>query len=123
MWIDFLSRSPGRAGQELRRLIAVGEAVVLTGIVVAEILQGLTRDVETIERYLAGWEVLEPRGIATYRAAAALYRRARGRGVTLTTMDTLIAAIALENGAQVFSLDKDFALIGRLVPLALYEPA
>ncbi len=123
MWIDFFSRSPGRASQELRRLIAASEPVVLTGIVVAEILQGLTRDVESIERYLAGWETLEPQDITTYRAAAALYRRARDRGVTLTTIDTLIAAIALENGAQVFSLDKDFALIARLVPLALYEPA
>ncbi|MFY9674849.1 MAG: PIN domain-containing protein, partial [Terriglobales bacterium] len=46
-----------------------------------------------------------------YRRAAELYRLARGKGVTLATIDTLIAAIALEHGASVFTLDQDFSRI------------
>jgi predicted nucleic acid-binding protein len=64
--------------------------------------------------------MLEPRGFATYRAAAALFRLARSKGITLTTIDTLIAAIALEHGASVFTLNKDFARIARLTRLPLY---
>jgi len=61
VWIDFFRSSPGRAGAELRRMIEEGEPFVLTGVVVAEVLQGLTRDSGSIERYLAQWDMIGPR--------------------------------------------------------------
>ena len=122
VWIDFFSSSPGPAARELRRLIAEGEPLALTGIVVTEVLQGLTRHVETVKRYLAQWDLLEPRGLETYTQAAALFRLARSRGITSTTVDTLIAAIALEHGASVFSLDRDFAHLARVAHLHLHWP-
>ena len=79
VWIDFFSSSPGRSGAELRRMIEEAEPFALTGIVVAEVLQGLTRDVKRIEQYLAQWEMLEPRGFETYREAASIYRATRER--------------------------------------------
>jgi predicted nucleic acid-binding protein len=120
VWIDFLSPRPGPAGHELRRLIEQAEPVVLAGVVVTEILQGLSRDAEQVERYLSHWEMLEPEGIATYVRAAGLYRLARPRGLTLTTVDVLIAALALDYGARLFSLDKDFARLAGWTPLQLY---
>ena len=86
----------------------------------AEVLQGLTRDSLRIEQYLAQWDMLEPRGFATYREAAAIYRAAREIGISLTTIDTLIAAIALEHSSSVLTLDGDFSTIARITPLALY---
>ena len=121
VWIDFFSSSPGRAGAELRRMIEEAEPFALTGIVVAEVLQGLTRDARRIEQHLAQWEMLEPRGFETYREAAAIYRAARAKGVTPTTIDTVIAAIALEHKASVFTLDQDFSRIARITRLALYR--
>jgi predicted nucleic acid-binding protein len=126
VWIDFFSSSPGRAGDELRRLIDEVEPFALTGVVVTEVLQGLTRDVNRIERYLSLWEMIEPRGFSTYREASAISRLARSRGISLTTIDTLIAAIALEHRASVFSLDKDFSRVVRITALRLHplpEPA
>jgi predicted nucleic acid-binding protein len=120
VWIDFFSSSPGRAGHELRRMIGVAEPFALTGVVVAEILQGLTRDFGLIEHYLSQWEMLEPRGFRTYREAAAIFRLGRAKGVSLTTMDALIAAIALEHRASVFTCDKDFSRIARLTRLSLH---
>ena len=120
VWIDFFSSAPGRAGDELRRMIGDAEPFALTGVVVAEILQGLTRDVRRIEQYLSQWEMLEPRGFRTYREAAAIFRLARSKGVSLTTSDALIAAIALEHRASVFTLDKDFPRIARLTGLPLF---
>jgi predicted nucleic acid-binding protein len=120
VWVDFFSSSPGRAGGELRRMIADAQPFALTGVVVAEVLQGLTRDSFRIEQYLAQWDMLEPRGFATYREAAAIYRAARGKGISLTTLDTLIAAIALEHSSSVFTLDQDFSRIARITRLALY---
>jgi predicted nucleic acid-binding protein len=121
VWVDFFSSSPGRAGGELRRMIADAEPFALTGVVVAAVLQGLTRDSFRIEQYLAQWDMLEPRGFATYREAAAIYRAARGKGISLTTIDTLIAAIALEHSSSVFTLDEDFSRIARITRLALYR--
>jgi hypothetical protein len=121
VWVDFFQSTPGPAGTELRRLIEQSEAFALTGVVVAEVLQGLTRDVSTIERYLAKWDILEPGGFQTYRRAATIYRAARAKGVSLTTIDTLIAAIAIEHGARLFTLDHDFSRIEQFTPLHLYR--
>lgn len=120
-WIDFFSSSPGRTGAELRRMIEEAEPLALTGVVIAEVLQGLTRDARRIEQYLAQWEMLEPRGFETYRSAAAIYRAARAKGITLTTIDTVIAAIALDHNAIVFTVDQDFSRIARITRLALYS--
>lgn len=121
VWVDFFASTPGRAGGELRRMIADAEPFALTRVVVAEVLQGFTRDSLRIEQYLAQWDMLEPRGFATYREAAAIYRAARGKGISLTTIDTLIAAIALEHSSSVFTLDRDFSRIARITRLALYR--
>ncbi len=65
--------------------------------------------------------MLEPRGFPTYREAAAIFRAARAKGISLTTIDSLIAAIALERRATVFTLDKDFSQIARISALSLYK--
>ena len=122
VWIDFFSSSPGRGGAELHRMIDENEPFALTGLVVAEVLQGLTRDATPIERFLAQCDMIEPGGFETYREAAAIYRTARARGISLATIDALIAAIALEHGASVFTLDQDFSRIVRISGPALYRP-
>lgn len=121
VWIDFFSRSPGKAGGELRRMIEESEPFALTGVVVSEILQGLTRNVAEIEQFLAQWELLEPTGLQTYRTAGAIFRSARGKGIALTTIDTLIAALALEHRASVFTLDRDFSRIAAITGLVLHR--
>ena len=121
VWLDFFSSSPGRAGAELHRLIEEGEPFALTGVVVAEVLQGLTRDSGSIERYLAQWDMIEPRGFETYREAARIYRTGRAKGIALTTIEPLITAIALEHDTGVFTLDQGFAAIARITRLALYS--
>lgn len=104
-------------------MIEDAEPFALTGVIVMEILQGLRRDVHRMEHFLSMWELLEPRGFSTYREAASISRLARSKGISLKTIDTLIAAIALEHHASVFSLDKDFSRIARLTPLRLYSPS
>ena len=55
VWVDFFSSKPGRGGAELRRMIEESEPFAMTGVVVAEVLQGLTRDSSRIEGFLAQW--------------------------------------------------------------------
>jgi len=65
--------------------------------------------------------MLPSHAIETYREAARIYRAARGRGIVLTTIDTLIAAIALKHGTTVFTLDQHFSRIARITHLPLYS--
>lgn len=120
VWIDFFAPRPGPAGRELRRMIESAEPVVLAGIIVTEILQGLVREAATIEGFLRQWDLIEPAGFETYVRAAALYRHARSHALTLTTVDALIAALAIENRVRLFTLDKDFVRLTRSAPLDLY---
>jgi predicted nucleic acid-binding protein len=121
VWIDFFSKTPGPGGHELRRLLTESEPVALTGLIVTEVLQGLRWDVERIERQLSLWDLLEPLGFETYRHAAGIARLARSRGMTLTTIDALIATIALENEAVLFTLDKDFGHIANFAGLKIHR--
>ncbi|MGH9398112.1 MAG: PIN domain-containing protein [Terriglobia bacterium] len=118
--MDFFNKAPGPGGHELRRLIAESEPLVLSGFIVTEVLQGLSRDVDPIERHLRLWDLLEPRGFETYRNAAALVRLARSHGVALTTADALIATLAIEYGAVLFTLDRDFIHIRSFTALKLH---
>lgn len=102
-------------------MIADAEPFALSGIIVSEILQGLRRHVDQIEHYLSQWEMLEPLGFRTYREAAAIFRLGRTKGFSLTTIDTLIAAIALDHRAVLFTVDQDFSRIARLTSLQLYS--
>jgi hypothetical protein len=56
-------------------MIEDSEPFAVTGVIVAEVLQGLTRDSAPIERLFAQCDLLEPRGFETYRVAAAIYPR------------------------------------------------
>lgn len=103
-------------------MTSTAEPFALAGIIVTEVLQGLTRDIPRIEALLFKWPILEPNGITTYSEAAALFRLARSKGISLSTIDTLIAAIAFEYGARVFTLDTDFARLSKLTGLPLYNP-
>jgi predicted nucleic acid-binding protein len=102
-------------------MIQESDPFALTEVVVAEVLQGLIRNADRIERFLGQWELLEPKGFQTYRTAAAIYRAARGKGMSLTTNDTVIAAIALEHDATVFTLDRDFSRIALITRLVLHR--
>lgn len=121
VWIDFFSRSPGPAGNKLRLLIEDAEPLALAGIIVTEILQGLTRDAERIENYLSQWGILEPDGLGTYAHAAGIFRLARSKDGAITTVDALIAALAVDHGIRLFPSDKGFLSLARIIPLELFH--
>jgi hypothetical protein len=61
-------------------MIEDDEPFALTGVV-AEVLQGLTKDAAAIEQYLAQWDMIEPCGFEAYREAARIYRAGRAKGI------------------------------------------
>lgn len=119
VWVDFVNSAHGPGGDELERLIRSNAPLVLTGVVVAEVVQGLRRDVDSVTELLRRWPLIEPGGFATYAAAARIFRQARERGVSISTVDALLAAITLEFSATLFTLDQDFRRL-TFTPLRLH---
>ena len=58
--------------------------------------------------------------LGTQEFVRVLARCRNSKGVAVTTTDVLIAAIALEHGTTLFTLDKDFTRIANIIRLPLY---
>lgn len=54
--------------------------------------------------------------------SVALAWKLRGEGLNLPWLDVLIAAIAIHNQIRIYTIDKHFTEIAKLVPLHLYTP-
>ena len=120
VWIDFLTARPTRAVNYFRAQLDARQSFALTELIYLEILQGI-REPATLRKvttYLRAQTVLYPRhGLRTYEAAADLYRRCRAAGITIrSTIDCLIAQLAMEHGAMLLHSDRDYDRIAQVDP-------
>jgi hypothetical protein len=70
------------------------------------------------EAFLALPRVGDPLGIPTFLHAADIYHPGRSKGLTIrSSVDSLIAAIAIEDRIPVWHKDRDFATIARFTSL------
>lgn len=124
VWIDFLIDSGTAQSIELRRLIRENERVLLTGHILAEILQGFAHDAEADEigEVLLGFPFLDLELPGDYIAAAGLYRTARSSGITLrSTVDLLIAIPCIRAGAWLLHSDRDFDRLAGISNLKIWQ--
>jgi hypothetical protein len=89
--------------------------------VLQEVIQGL-RDVPASEIFRQGLlkvrRLDDPLPLEAFLEAAEIYRSGRRRGYTIrSTMDCLIAAIAIRNGVTVWHKDRDYDTIARYTAL------
>ena len=97
--------------------------IVLCGIILTEILQGIADDTthRRVRRYLVPL-ILLPMPEAVFVRAADIYRRLRKQGTTIRkTNDCIIAATVLEHHCRLLHNDKDFAAIARDYPLKVVK--
>jgi predicted nucleic acid-binding protein len=122
VWVDFLRGVDSRVSRIFRRLIEDEEDLCLTSLNVTEILQGIRHEplYDETRRHLLAFPIFQPEELSTYLHAADIYRACRRRGRTIrSTIDCLIAAIAMENDLIVLHNDRDFAQIAACTPLAV----
>lgn len=116
VWIEMLA---GRPGFDVREQDL--PLVVTCAPVVQEIVQGLRpgAESETFRRAFLAIPVLgDPLSLSTFLAAADIYRQGRRKGYSIrSTVDCLIAAIAIEHQVPVWHRDRDFAAIAKFTAL------
>ncbi len=123
-WIEWLRATGSPPDRSLSSALDRGEQLFVTGPVVQEVLQGARdeRHADELRSLLATCDFAEPVYPETYEHAAALFRRCRVAGRTVRgTVDSLVAAVALERGIEVLAHDRDFKTLRdvcglRLVP-------
>jgi hypothetical protein len=107
--------------QQLEKFIEHGENIVLCGVILTEILQGI-RDESSYFRtreYLNFLRIL-PMTKEIFIDAAQIYRILRARGITIRKpLDCMIAATALTHQAQLLHNDRDFTAIAQHYPLLI----
>lgn len=123
-FIEFLNRTGSVFDREITRLIEEDtEDIALANLTVTEVLQGIRDDgrFQITRDALLTFTILAPRGVESYVAAAELYRECRRQGLTVrSTIDLVIAQIALENDAVLLHNDRDFGAIGTACGLRTY---
>lgn len=116
--LPFLAGRSTRAAETLARALSDGREIGLAPVVVQEILQGARDEPEwrKLGRYLQTQMILAPLDpLATHVAAARIYYDCRRRGLTVrSTLDCLIAQIAIEHGVPLLHDDRDYDAIARV---------
>ena len=111
------------AARRLVRLIEERHPVSITGVVLQELLAYFRDDATaaTVARKLAPFPLLEPTR-EEHERAAALFRKARAHGVAATTIDCLVAQLAVSRRAELLTTDGDFTHLAPLIGGRLATP-
>jgi len=105
--VGSLIRSPGQT--------------VIAGVVLQEVLQGIKNEksFHLVGSLMGRLAILEP-DQKTYLNAARIFRSVVNGGKSCTTVDALIAALAVQYGVRLFTLDRDFQTIAKHSDLKLF---
>lgn len=124
VWIDFFNGHQSPENAVFHRLLDEEEEILLTGLIYAEILQGIrtAAALQEVKERLQYFTILEPASTATYEKAAEIYRLCRRGGRTIRSMiDCVIAAVAIENKIPILARDRDYEAIARHLPLKFHR--
>ena len=107
--------------EALKAALLGGEAIVTTGLVVQELLQGFSGPkafTQIIERFAALPLIAPDR--EDHIAAAELRNTCRRKGVQMGTIDALLAQICIRHGLILLTTDQDFVHAARHCALSVW---
>lgn len=107
-WIDFFRSGRSQVANAVAHLIE-GDQAVMTGPVMAELLQGVRGDQESrqLQRLLKALPYLEVQR-EDWEGAGKTLQELRSRGITIPLTDAVIGTVASRHQLPVLTLDKHF---------------
>jgi predicted nucleic acid-binding protein len=122
--IDFFKGSKNEVALRFKRVLEQGLAFGITSHVFQEVLQGAKSEKEykLLRRYLETQRFFHPKHqVHSYAEAAGIFFQCRKKGLTIrSTIDCLIAQIALDHDLLLLHNDQDFSLMANVIPLKVY---
>jgi predicted nucleic acid-binding protein len=122
--IDFFKGSKNEATSRFKLILEQGLNFGITSHIFQEVLQGAKSEKEykLLRRYLETQRFFQPKDpVDSFAEAARIFFQSRKRGLTIrSTIDCLIAQIALEHDLLLLHNDQDFHLMANVIPLKIY---
>ena len=122
--IDFFKRSKSEAGLRFKLVLERGLNFGITSHVFQEVLQGAKSEKEykLLRRYLETQRFFHPKDpVDSFAEAARIFFLCRKKGLTIrSTIDCLIAQIAMEHDLLLLHSDQDFHFMANVIPLKIY---
>jgi predicted nucleic acid-binding protein len=121
-WIEEFRGTGSAVHRRFRHLLGSGGAIATTEPVVMELLAGArsNRELRATRVRLLSFPMLRVQDLVTYERASAVWRACRIAGEPVrNTLDCLIAAVAIREGASVLHADRDFDVIARHTDLRI----
>ncbi len=122
--IDYFRGIENRAIEIFNTVLDRNLPFGINQLIYLEVLQGsrTEKDYKMLKKYLDTQVFFElKKGKDSYAEAAEMYLKLRKKGVTVSTIDCLIARVALENDLFLLHNDKDFTRISRHFPLKIWR--
>ncbi len=121
VWIDFLKGRETWQVSSLNQLILSDTDIYSTGMILQEVLSGIKKKSERIETRgdFERFIVIQP-SIQSHIEAAEIFDACRKKGLTIrSSVDCLIASLALEYDLLLLHNDRDYRSISEVFPLRL----
>lgn len=122
--IDFFQGNENRGTDHFRDILESEFPFGITSLIYQEVLQGAKseKEYETLRMYLSSQRFFHPKHpIASYEEAARIYFVCRKSGITVrSSLDCLIARIAIENELTLLHNDRNFDVMAPVIGLRLY---
>ena len=122
--IDFFKGNRNKHVSCLKEIITRQMPFGITSVIYQELLQGVRskKEYALLDEYLSCQRFFHPKDpVLTYGKAAMIYFSCRKKGITIrSTVDCLIAQIAVESDLHLLQNDKDFVNIAQIIELKLY---
>jgi predicted nucleic acid-binding protein len=121
-WIEYLRATGSAADVRLDEFLARGGLAAVTEPIVQEVLMGAKSEAhaERLRRFIVSFNLRPLKGLRDAERAARIYRDCRRSGHTVrSSVDCLIAAVALREDLPLLAADRDFEAIAELTGLEL----
>ena len=123
--IDFFKGIKNPAAVGFKSILEQDIPFGITALIYQEVLQGAKSEKEYagLKRYLSSQRFFHPQDpVETSAKAAKIYFRCRKKGITFrSTVDCLIAQIAIENKLLLLHNDRDFEAMAVVAPIKFFD--
>lgn len=123
--VEYLRGTGSPYNSWIREAIRAETPLAWTEPILYELTAGVAspRRVEELRAMLLPGSMIAAQGLRDWEDAAQLYRSTRAKGLMVrSSIDCLIAAVALRRSNPVLALDRDFAALSHVSDLVLEHP-